>query len=86
MLFKLFTFIRHWCEQGDGLEKYGWLQHDGNSFGIQQIIDGSFIIDTSFVKRLGGNHGGDWTARVSVDLKVKLYLIYIIFVYQLDTL
>jgi hypothetical protein len=64
------NIFRHWCEQSDGLEKYGWLQHDGGNFGVQQIIDGSHIIDTSFVKRLGGSHGGDWTARISVDLKV----------------
>ncbi|KAI4459446.1 mannosyl-oligosaccharide glucosidase [Holotrichia oblita] len=61
--------IRHWCEQGDGLEKYGWVQHDGSTFGIQEIQDGPFIITTSFIKRLGGLHGGDWTARVSVDYK-----------------
>lgn len=60
----------HWCEQGDGLDQYGWLQHDGSSFGVQEVVDGPFIITTSFVKRLGGSNGGDWTARVSVDTKV----------------
>lgn len=61
--------IRHWCEQGDGLDKYAWLQHDGSSFGVQEIEDGPFLLRTSFVKRLGGNHGGDWTARIEVDIK-----------------
>ncbi|XP_018320020.1 mannosyl-oligosaccharide glucosidase isoform X2 [Agrilus planipennis] len=59
--------IRHWCEQGDNLEKYGWLQHDGTSFGMQEIVDGPFVLTTSFIKSLGGSHGGDWTARISVD-------------------
>lgn len=63
--------FRHWCEQSDGLEKYGWLQHDGTTFGIQEILDGPFVITTSFVKRLGGLHGGDWTARILVDYKVQ---------------
>ncbi|XP_044262589.1 mannosyl-oligosaccharide glucosidase [Tribolium madens] len=58
--------IRHWCEQNDGLEKYGWVKHDGSNFGVQEIIDGGYTIDTSFVKRLGGSHGGDWTARITV--------------------
>lgn len=68
----MYIYFRHWCEQSDGLEKYGWLQHDGSSFGIQEIQDGPFILTTSFIKRLGGLHGGDWTARVSVDYKVKI--------------
>ncbi|XP_050507631.1 uncharacterized protein LOC126885221 [Diabrotica virgifera virgifera] len=61
--------IRHWCEQGDNLEKYGWLQHDGYNFGIQEIIDGPFNITTSFVKKPGGLHGGEWSARVEVNYK-----------------
>lgn len=63
--------VRHWCEQGDELETYGWTQHDGSSFGIQKIQDGPFEIITSLVKRLGGSHGGDWTARIEVSTKVK---------------
>lgn len=69
--------FRHWCEQSDGLEKYGWTQHDGSTFGVQEIQDGPFLLTTSFVKRLGGLHGGDWTARVSifprVSTQLKLY-------------
>lgn len=66
--------IRHWCEQNDGLETYGWLQHDGANFGVQKIQDGPFEIHTSFVKRLGGSNGGDWTARIEVNSKVKYCL------------
>ncbi|XP_063235667.1 mannosyl-oligosaccharide glucosidase isoform X2 [Bacillus rossius redtenbacheri] len=61
--------IRHWCEQGDNLDRYTWVQHDGSNFGVQEIEDGPFSLTTSFVKRLGGNHGGDWTARISVGSK-----------------
>ncbi|XP_031842800.1 mannosyl-oligosaccharide glucosidase isoform X2 [Nomia melanderi] len=58
--------LRHWCEQGDKLDRYAWLEHDGRTFGIQEIIDGSAILNTTFVKRPGGKHGGDWTARIAV--------------------
>ncbi|EFN77469.1 mannosyl-oligosaccharide glucosidase GCS1 isoform X2 [Harpegnathos saltator] len=59
--------LRHWCEQGDGLERYAWLEHDGRTFGVQEIADHSTLIKTTFVKRLGGHHGGDWTARIAVS-------------------
>lgn len=57
--------IRHTCEQSDGLRKYGWLKHDGTNFGSQEIVDKDFVLTTDFVKKLGGDHGGDWTARIS---------------------
>lgn len=70
---ELLTVVsRHWCEQSDGLERYGWLKHDGSDFGIQEIIDDPFVFTTSFVKVKGGDNGGDWTARVSVDTKVRV--------------
>lgn len=56
--------IRHWCDQGDQLKKYGWFKHDGRNFGIQEIEDNGFVLRTEFVKRAGGQHGGDWTARI----------------------
>ncbi|KAG8266902.1 hypothetical protein J6590_061728 [Homalodisca vitripennis] len=59
--------IRHWCEQGDRLDRYTWTKHDGRSFGIQEIDDGPVRITTSFIKRAGGSNGGDWTARISVS-------------------
>lgn len=65
---------RHWCEQGDNLDSYGWLQHDGSTFGVQEIQDGPFKLTTSFVKRLGGQNGGEWTARVSAEILVCFYL------------
>ncbi|KAJ8407547.1 hypothetical protein AAFF_G00274040 [Aldrovandia affinis] len=57
--------LRHTCEQGDRLQSYGWLMHDGLSFGVQEIRDSDFTLTTEFVKRMGGEHGGDWTWRVT---------------------
>lgn len=42
--------IKLWCEHNDDLKKYGWLQHDGKTFGYQEIIDKAFEFKTSFVK------------------------------------
>lgn len=58
--------IRHWCEQSDNLDRYGWLKHDGVNFGVQEIVDNPFIFTTSFIKKSGGSHGGDWSARIDV--------------------
>lgn len=58
--------IRHWCDQGDDLTKYGWTQHDGKTFGVQEIYDGAYKIETSFIKTLVGPRGGSWTARITV--------------------
>lgn len=63
--------IRHWCDQGDGIPKYGWLKHDGVNFGIQEIEEKTYSLKTSFVKRKGGKHGGDWSARISIQPKVS---------------
>ncbi|KAG0341939.1 Processing alpha glucosidase I [Podila humilis] len=59
--------IRHACEERDGFEKYGWLKHDGRSFGIQQLKDTALNVEltTEFVKIPGGEHGGSWGARIS---------------------
>ncbi|KAG7458588.1 hypothetical protein MATL_G00222070 [Megalops atlanticus] len=57
--------LRHTCEQGDRLQSYGWLLHDGVSFGVQEIRDSDFTLTTEFVKRMGGEHGGDWTWRIT---------------------
>ncbi|XP_076871767.1 mannosyl-oligosaccharide glucosidase [Brachyhypopomus gauderio] len=57
--------LRHTCEQGDHLPSYGWLAHDGHSFGVQEIRDNDFTLTTEFVKRTGGDHGGDWTWRIT---------------------
>lgn len=56
--------LRHTCEQGDGLARYGWLLHDGVNFGVQEIRDKGFSLRTEMVKRAGGHHGGDWSWRI----------------------
>lgn len=53
------------------MNSYGWLKHDGENFGVQEILDRNLKLTTSFVKRIGGRHGGDWTARVRVESNVK---------------
>ncbi|XP_026532287.1 mannosyl-oligosaccharide glucosidase [Notechis scutatus] len=58
--------LRHTCEQSDGLPRYGWLLHDGAHFGVQEIQDLGFSLQTEMVKRPGGEHGGDWSWRVTV--------------------
>eukprot|EP00123_Amoebidium_parasiticum_P020333 comp4778_c0_seq1/m.912 comp4778_c0_seq1/g.912 ORF comp4778_c0_seq1/g.912 comp4778_c0_seq1/m.912 type:complete len:828 (-) comp4778_c0_seq1:179-2662(-) len=58
--------LRHTCEHGDHMRKYGWRRHDGSTFGQQTIHDqGGFIIHTDFVKTEGDKRGGSWTARIS---------------------
>uniref|UniRef100_A0A8D0L0E5 Mannosyl-oligosaccharide glucosidase n=1 Tax=Strix occidentalis caurina TaxID=311401 RepID=A0A8D0L0E5_STROC len=57
--------LRHTCEQSDGLSRYGWRMHDGESFGVQEIRDEGLVLKTEFVKRPGGEHGGDWSWRVT---------------------
>lgn len=65
--------LHHWCDQGDNLQRYGWLKHDGINFGVQEIVEDQYTIRTEFVKRPGGDYGGDWTARVKLIPKVSIY-------------
>lgn len=62
--------LRHTCEQSDGLPGYGWLLHDGLRFGAQEIRDRGLTLRTEFVKRPGGEHGGDWSWRVTARPEV----------------
>ncbi|XP_052066309.1 mannosyl-oligosaccharide glucosidase-like [Mytilus californianus] len=74
--------IRHWCDQRHNISKYGWLRHDGKNFGIQEIVENTFIFNTSFVKRAGGSHGGDWSARITAmpkDIKKKVIVSFLVY-------
>ncbi|ORX92341.1 glycoside hydrolase [Basidiobolus meristosporus CBS 931.73] len=64
--FQSFRNIRHSCEQGDNLDSYGYLRHDGRTFGQQEIKDSAnnIILTTEFIKA-PGEHGGDWAVRIS---------------------
>ncbi|XP_013390408.1 mannosyl-oligosaccharide glucosidase [Lingula anatina] len=57
--------VRHWCDHGDGMLRYGWLAHDATNFGVQEIIDRTVTLRTEYLKKPGGDHGGDWTAKIS---------------------
>ena len=39
----------HYIEHCAGLERYGWVRHDGASFGRQELVDGGVQLTTSFV-------------------------------------
>ena len=43
--------LRHEADQGDKLDKYGWLRHDGKTYGHQEIIDGDYNITVEMVSR-----------------------------------
>jgi len=74
--------LRHWCEQGDNLEQFGWNKHDGVNFGVQNILDRTVNITTSFVKSPGGTNGGDWSNRINIqpikkkDVNIESGLMY----------
>eukprot|EP01102_Stenamoeba_stenopodia_P014750 TRINITY_DN4940_c0_g1_i2.p1 TRINITY_DN4940_c0_g1~~TRINITY_DN4940_c0_g1_i2.p1 ORF type:complete len:816 (-),score=189.00 TRINITY_DN4940_c0_g1_i2:35-2482(-) len=65
--------VRHFCEQGDGLSRYGWLEHDGKSYGHQEILDNGINITTTFVKPPIKPDGPrvEWVSRIRGDLAVK---------------
>ena len=48
------------------------MEHDGKTFGIQEIVDNSAILTTTFIKTSGGKHGGDWTTRIAVTSKNQI--------------
>ena len=41
------------------MQRYGWLRHDGASFGEHEVLDpiNDLALSTTFVKRPGGDHG-----------------------------
>lgn len=43
-----------------GLDRYGWVAHDGETFGRQELLDRGLNLGTSWIK----NAGGGWSARV----------------------
>ncbi|NXW52843.1 MOGS glucosidase, partial [Nyctiprogne leucopyga] len=64
--------LHHSCEQQqEDAPRYGWVMHDGENFGIQEIRDGNLVLKTEFVKRSGGSHGGDWSWRVSARARSR---------------
>ena len=43
--------FRHDAEERDAIDKYGWVKHDGDSFGVQEILDTSKNVNltTTFI-------------------------------------
>lgn len=58
--------IRHWCDQGDGLSRYGWVAADGRSFGRQNITEPAAAIRIDWL-----NSEDTWTARFTIDALVN---------------
>lgn len=62
-------FLRHVCQDSDGLSTYGWTDHNGRDYGRQVIVDQGLSLKTSFFKEKenGSGYGGDWAVRVNVE-------------------
>ncbi|KAI9471930.1 MAG: glycoside hydrolase [Benjaminiella poitrasii] len=61
-----FQHVRHACDQGDGIEGYGYHKHDGREFASQEINDkpSNIKLKTEFIKISNGKDGGDWGVRI----------------------
>ncbi|PIA51188.1 hypothetical protein AQUCO_01100191v1 [Aquilegia coerulea] len=66
-------FLRHVCQDSDGLNTYGWTRHNGRDYGNQVIVDQDVTLTTSFLKskEIGSGFGGDWAVRIDAQ-KEKL--------------
>uniref|UniRef100_A0A803VLR3 Mannosyl-oligosaccharide glucosidase n=1 Tax=Ficedula albicollis TaxID=59894 RepID=A0A803VLR3_FICAL len=76
--------LRHTSDQNDGVSRYGWLMHDGENFGVQEIRDEGLVLRTEFVKQPGGDHGGDWSWRVTVKMEGPAPLVSLFFYVATD--
>ncbi|BDD61765.1 hypothetical protein MAP00_006790 [Monascus purpureus] len=58
--------LRHTCEQNEGMAGYGWDEYDIRKGGRETIHDAGNTLDLTidFVKVPGGQHGGNWAARI----------------------
>ncbi|KAF2117832.1 glycoside hydrolase [Lophiotrema nucula] len=59
-------YLRHTCEQNDGMASYGWTAYDARRGGTQTMNDTKNMIDitTEFVKMTEGTSSGSWGLRV----------------------
>ena len=59
--------MRHECRQADLLQRYGWVEHDGTTYGKQIINDqgNQLELDTSYVRMVANAMEG-WAVRVQV--------------------
>ncbi|CAI8033803.1 Mannosyl-oligosaccharide glucosidase [Geodia barretti] len=56
--------IRHSCQHGDDLRQYGWIRHDGTSYGQQRIVDHEMMLETEFLTMANTSLGETWSARI----------------------
>ncbi|CAB3406199.1 unnamed protein product [Caenorhabditis bovis] len=57
--------IRHWCNQGDGIDRYGWYEADARTFGKQNITESSGRIQTDWINESGSG----FSARIKFNMK-----------------
>ena len=55
--------IRHTSEQGDNLDSYGYVEHDGRNYAKEEIVDGANNLKMT-VSWLKSEDGQDWSVRV----------------------
>ncbi|CAH8519796.1 unnamed protein product [Schistosoma turkestanicum] len=84
---KIFSY-RHSCDQFDGVLSYNWLEHDGLTFGTQQIVDIYHVITISFIKPSSDFTESDWTVRISASARnhtsMKYPLSVVVYFYYPD--
>jgi mannosyl-oligosaccharide glucosidase len=58
--------LRYECNQEDQMDQFGWLRHDGRSFGQQEILDraNGVNITTQFVKDANNVASSSWLSRI----------------------
>lgn len=76
--------IRHECRIEDHLTNWGWVQHDGQQYGVQTIHDQEANVKLTFKMIKSSNELG-WNTRIYVDpidstrhfhIKLIIYVSY----------
>ncbi len=44
--------VRHQASQDDRLQRYGWVRHDGRTWGQQVLVDGTYNLTLTMVRSL----------------------------------
>ncbi len=67
------NLLRHDAEERDGVSKYGWLQQDGDGFGVQGILDRKMGVNftTSFIQPLDEKTGKTKKDRWAVRIQAQ---------------
>ena len=64
--------LRETCEQGNNFARYGWLHHDGQNFGNQEIVDSpnNLVLKTKVLKQVQGKNGSFCQSIWSINKKI----------------